>query len=377
MSASQKKKLPRIITFDILRGFFLIAIIIDHIDFFPNFLDWWGMRGNLLVSTAEGFFLLSGIILGLVRGAKLIDEPFKKVASLVLSRALTLYITASVLVVAFTLIGWYLYPGNPDLKYGIMQHGSILTLLWETLTFQYIYGWADYLRLYAIFIAISPLALWLLRRGLWYVVLASSFLVWFLFPLDVNTLPWQSIELLQPIPWQLIFFTGLVIGFHWPNISEWCQRHKKVLTRYVALPVIGIALVTFIWNVFAVFGSEFIVNNSWTQALSDKAYQLRLHEFHKEQLTFSRYVLFLLWFWAAFLIVRHFEKPILKYTGWLLVPFGTNSLYVYTLHAVLVFFVHLYFTDTIPVFNFLVTVSVVALIYLGVRTKFLMNIIPR
>lgn len=377
MSAQTTKKLPRIITFDIMRGFFLIAIIIDHIDFFPNFLDWWGMRGQLLVSTAEGFFLISGILLGIVRGAKLINEPFKKVASLVLGRAFTLYITASVLVIGFTLIGWYLYPGNPDLKYGILEHRSVFGLIWETLTFQYIYGWADYLRLYAIFIAISPLALWLLRHGLWYVVLGTSFLIWFLFPIDYKTLPWQAVELLQPIAWQLIFFTGLVIGYHWPNISEWCQKYRRILVRYVAIPAISIAFITLAWNAFSVFASEFIVHNNWTQMLSDRAWELRIHEFHKEQLTLSRFLLFLLWFWSAFLIIRRFEKPILKYTGWLLVPFGTNSLYVYTLHAVIVFFIHLYFANTIPVLNFLVTAGAIALIYFAIRAKFLMNIIPR
>ena len=111
--------------------------------------------------------------------------------------------------------------------------------------------------------------------------------------------------------------------------------------------------------------------------LSDRAWELRLEDFHKEQLPLVRFVLFMLWFWAAFLIVRHFEKPIVRYTGWLLMPFGTNSLYVYTLHAVLVFFVHLYFVDTTPFYNFLITAGVVALIYVGVRTKFLFGVIPR
>lgn len=360
-----------------MRGFFLIAIIIDHIGFFPNYLDWWGMRGLLLSSTAEGFFLISGIILGIVRGAKLVKEPFKHVASLVLKRALTLYVTATVLVIGFTLIGWYFYPGNPDLKYGIMDGGNVLRLIWETVTFQYIYGWADYLRLYAIFIAISPLALWLLRKGMWYIVLGLSLLVWFMFPIDFHSLQWETVALLQPVAWQLIFFTGLVIGFHWPDITAWWERHRKYLVRYVAIPLIAVALVTFIWNVFAVFAGEFIVRNSWTQMLSDRAWELRLEEFHKEALPMARFALFMVWFWAAFLIVKYFEKPIVKYTGWLLLPFGTNSLYVYTLHAIILFFVHLYFIDTIPIVNFLVTVGVIALIYLCVRTKFLFGIIPR
>lgn len=374
---SVKGKIPRIVTFDIMRGFFLIAIINDHLEFFPNFLDWWGMRGELLTSTAEGFFLISGIVLGIVRGAKLIDAPFRDVTKIVLKRALTLYITYAVLVIAATLIGWYIYADNANLKYGILADHSWLQLIWQTLTFQYSYGWADYLRFYAIYIAISPLAFWLLRRGLWYVVVGVSFLVWFLFPLDYNTVPWQTLAILQPIPWELIFFNGLVIGFHWPAIAAWWQRHRRLLVRFVAIPVVVLGVATLLWNAYAVFANEFLAHTNVTQALSDRATELRNTVFRKESLTMPRFLLFMLWFWAGFFIVERFQRTIVKYTGWLLIPFGTNSLYVYTLHAIIMFFVHMYLLPGVPLFNFLVLVSIVGLIYAAIRTRFLMTIIPR
>lgn len=369
------KKFPRIVTFDIMRGFFLIAIVINHLALFPNLLDWWGMRGYLLVTTAEGFFLLSGIVLGVVRGAKLVDAPFKKVTQIVLKRAFTLYLTHIILVIGFTLIGWYLVANNPGLKYGIMPDHSLLKLIWDTVTLQYIYGWADYLRFYAMFLALSPIALWLLRHGKWYVVLLASFLVWFLFPLNTNG-SWQLLELLQPISWQVIFFGGLVIGFHWMPISEWCQTRRKVLTRFIAWPVITLAILLLAWNVFAVFAYEF-TNAGWAHDLNHRAWELRIGPFHKEQLPLARIALFFLWFWAAFLLVKRFEKPIIKYTGWLLIPFGTNSLYVYTLHAIIVFFMHLYFQVGSIFQNFALTIAVIALIYVAIQTKFLMKIIPR
>lgn len=375
MSKAEAPKIPRIITFDLMRGFFLIAIIINHLALFPNLLDWWGMRGFLLVTTAEGFFLLSGIILGVVRGAKLIDVPMKKVTKIVLNRAFTLYLTHIVLVISFTLIGWYVFAGNPNIKYGIMEGHSWLKLIWETVSLQYIYGWADYLRFYAIFIAFSPIALWLLRKGYWYIVIAASLAVWYFFPININA-PWEQIALMQPIPWQILFFSGLVIGFHWPQISAWCSARRKVLVPYVATPVIVLALALLIWNVFAVFAVEF-VKNPWTSEISFQAWELRTQEFHKEQLPFVRIVLFFLWFWAAFLLVKWFEKPIIKYTGWLLIPFGTNSLYVYTLHAIIIYFVHIFFGPTNVFLNFALTVAVIGLIYAAIRAKFLMNIIPR
>lgn len=371
-----KKKIPRIVTFDIMRGFFLIAIINDHLNFFPNFLDWWGMRGELLTSTAEGFFLISGIVLGVVRGAKLINAPFRDVTKIVLKRAWTLYVTYVVLVIIATLIGWYVFSESPSIKYGIMGGHPWWQLIWQTLTFQYTYGWADYLRFYAIYIAISPLALWLLRRGLWYVVMGVSFLVWLLFPLDYTTIPWQTLALLQPIPWELLFFSGLTIGFHWPDISAWWARHRWFLTRYVAIPVVILAIITMLINIFAAFAIDFDYT-PWTQSLSDEATKLRNTIFRKESLTLNRYLLFMLWFWGAFFLVEYFQKTVVKYTGWLLLPFGMNSLYVYTLHAIIMFFIHIYFVPTIPLLNFLVMAGIVAAIYAAIKTRFLMTIIPR
>ncbi len=370
------KKISRILTFDIMRGFFLIAIVIDHLYFFPNLLDWWGMRGMLLVTTAEGFFMVSGTVLGIVRGAKLIDRPFKEVAHIVLKRAWTLYLTHIVLVIAFTLIAWWFFNDNPNIKWGIMTDHSIWQLIWQTVTLQYIYGWADYLRYYAIFIAISPLAFWLLRKGRWYIVLLVSYIIWFLSPIDRHAMDWSTIELLQPIPWQAVFFTGLVIGFHWPQITDVFIRHRKTLVRYVVIPLMVISICLFAWNVFSVFAKEF-VDTAWTRQLSAEAYSLRMNEFHKESLPLNRFLLFMLWFWTAFLLVQRFEAFVLKYAGWLLVPFGTNSLYVYTLHAVILFFVHIYISSSSVYQNFIITVAIISLIYFAIRAKFLMKIIPR
>ena len=279
------------------------------------------------------------------------------------------------MVIVFTLITWYVFEGNQYVKYGAMQGYSWLQLIWETVSLQYIYGWADYLRFYAIFIALSPIALWLLRKGRWYIVLLLSFLVWWLFPINIHW-NWEDIAIVQPVAWQIIFFSGLVIGFHWPDITGWCTNHKKALLRYVKWPVIVTAIVTLTWNAFAVFAPDFFHTN-WAHDLSYRAWELRTNEFHKEQLPFARITLFFLWFWAAFLLVKQFEKPIVKYTGWLLIPFGTNSLYVYTLNAAMIYFIHIWMQPMNLWLNFLVVAGSIALTYLAIKTKFLMNIIPR
>ncbi len=56
----------RIRAFDILRGYFLIVILINHIELYPSFFDFFTGRGRLLVSAAEGFFFMSGLLVGMV-----------------------------------------------------------------------------------------------------------------------------------------------------------------------------------------------------------------------------------------------------------------------------------------------------------------------
>lgn len=165
-----------------MRGYFLLVILLNHLHYYPSGLEWITGQSYLYASTAEGFFLISGIVLGIVRGAKLLDKPFKVARHLLLKRSLQLYITYLILLIFFTVVGW-LFLSDPGLKFGIYPpHGSFLDFMWQVATFQYVYGWADYLRLYALFILLSPLALWLLRKGKWYIVIIASFIVWALYP---------------------------------------------------------------------------------------------------------------------------------------------------------------------------------------------------
>jgi hypothetical protein len=269
-----------------MRGYFLVAIILDHIYFFPNGLDWWSARGDLFVTTAEGFFLISGIVLGIVRGAKLIDKPLAQVSKLLLKRSVQLYMTAIILVLLFTVLGWTLFMNYSGLKVGIAPPDSnLLSLIWQIVTLQYFYGWADYLRLYAIFLFVSPLAMWLLRKGWWYILLAINISVWLLFPSD-PTVPDLTQELLQPLSWQLIFFSGLSIGFHWNHITTWWHGQPQLRKQIIRWSILGLAAAMLIANVLIKFGPIYLNLNSIPQNIND--YNLYIHYFDKERQPFTR-----------------------------------------------------------------------------------------
>ena len=60
----------RIIEFDLLRGFFIMVITLDHLAYWPSPLAFFSGKGWLWVSSAEGFFLISGFLIGFIRAYK-------------------------------------------------------------------------------------------------------------------------------------------------------------------------------------------------------------------------------------------------------------------------------------------------------------------
>ena len=354
----------------------MVAIIVDHLSFFPNGLDWWGMRGGLFVTAAEGFFIMSGIVLGIVRGAKYIDRPMKEVTNLLLKRGFQLYLTVAVLAIIFTLIGWaYMHAGIGGIKPGIFPADtSIWQVILSSFTLQYYYGWADYLRLYALFLFASPLVFWLLRKGLWYLALAGSFAVWLLFPLLVGDGGYSAAEYWQPVSWQLLFFMGVIIGFNWNFFLDTWNGFSDRVRRIISVSLVSTAVITLVISVLFMLSTMGYNTGPFT---SDLRHIIFSNFFNKESLPLTRILLAMIWFWAGFWVFKRFEKPIKKAIGWLLLPFGTNSLYVYTLHAFAVFFVHIHISRGSLLWNFIVTAGVILLIRLCVHYKVLMKIIPR
>jgi len=381
--AENKPKIDRIISLDLMRGWFLVIIILDHLCYFPNGLVFISGDSRLYVTAAEGFFIISGLVLGIVRGAKLIDRPFKYASRLIWKRSFMLYVTSVIITMLSIMIGWQ-FIGNDGVKSPLpLPEGNVFNLFWDIITLREFYGWADYLRLYAIFLALSPSVLWLLRHGKWYIALATSATVWMLTPTPVT-------ELTQPFTWQFIFFIAFIFGFHLPQIKLWWNNLSPKTQRYAKSTIFSLFLITFTANVYAEFFAP-ALNDELSTIVNNLRPELSVF-FDKLALTPARLVMSLIWFSGFFMIFRRFEKKIKQYFGWLLIPFGTNSLYVYSIHAFVIMGMHLivnpqygtpanYFNSferlvEIPQ-NFALSILVIAIIYLAVRTKFLMKIIPR
>lgn len=368
--SSQKSRLLHL---DFMRGIFLCVIIIDHLQKFPGFFELFTGKGFLWASAAEGFFFLSGILLGLVRGRREVDKPMGLVAKKLWGRALLLYLWNIALTLFYTLLAMAFFD-QVGIKPGYALPSSVINLVTETLTFKYVYGWADFLQYYAAFLFASPLAIWLLRKKYWWLVMAISLVVWLK--------SGQNFYL----SWQLLFFSGAVFGFYVEDIHVWFKSLKKSVQRRLRYAAVAAAGITFIASYTFVIGTSFLKNHSDIGYLQFIPIQqlIELDQklapgFDKTSLGVGRVIIFYTWFFALYFIVKRFAWLYEQNRfGRAITLLGQNSLYVYIVHSALVFSVSLVWPKSVGLFgNILIDVAVIGSIYLLVRNRVFFAYIPR
>ncbi len=358
---------------DLIRGYFLFVIIIDHLYRFFCFYDLFTGGGTQWVSAAEGFFFVSGMMIGLVRGRKAIDKPLSDPTKKLLSRAALLYVWSIGLTFLFVVVGHY-FMGNEGLKPGMFYGEPLSKLISYTLLLRYTYGWADFLAYYVIYLALSPVAIWLLRKGKWYVLMGITFLMWMFIGRNIQ------------LSWHLLFFWGAVAGFYLPEIENWFKSLNSRLRKILSVGLISIASITLAISLFFNAVLNFLRSNPGLPRGGINVDYLYWYNsevlapiFDKYTLAYGRLLLFLLWFSALYLVARRFEKPLTNTVGKFLIPLGQNSLYVYIVHAFIIFFIDLAIPNkyTAVVMNIVINTSVLFVIWLMVKKKFLFKIIPR
>ncbi len=345
----------RIGAFDLLRGFFLLVVIIDHVELYPSGFDFVTGRGQLWVSAAEGFFFLSGLLVGIVNRKKIASDVglvFRKLWS----RAALLYVCSVSLTLLFT--AWAIAHGNPDsIKYAAATHLGWDTVR-QTLELKYVYGWSDFLSYYVTFMLAAPFIMYMLKRKLWWLVITLSAVIWLNRGLNFNQ------------AWQVLFFGGMLVGYYWHTIQDtvagWSGRTRERAWKTVVWAA-GITVSISYLNLFALdnlhnhldalspWFATFIRN--W-DAINESLWPY----FNKFTLEPGRMLMFLLWFSAAFLLMNRYAYKLPRKVDWVLNLLGQNSLYVYGMHSIVVFAVHAYLPKTWGLaFNFAITALVLAI----------------
>jgi hypothetical protein len=355
--ASPKLSANRFAVLDHLRGYFIIVIIIDHLSRWPSLLSAITGKAQLWVTAAEGFVVISGLLVGYVRGYKNRGLPLWGVSKKLLSRALLLYLWAIIGTIGYVAWLWAVSPlpgGAPGIR---IPEGDWQALVINAITLEYTFVWVYFLALYALFLAAAPIAIWLLRiNKAWLVGLISTILLVVGWQLDIT-----------PLQWQFLFFIPAIVGYYldpllawWKGLSQTVRRSLAVRIVIVTILTIGISVVTTFYPTIA--GSLVTLNDS----------------FPKDIITIPRALLAFLWFTGFVLIFFLAHRFISKWFGWLLIPIGTRSLTSYLLHGVALIMISAVVapTDSIIINSLLGALSVL-LVWAALKIPHLNKVIPQ
>ncbi len=383
-NASADAAARRDLRLDLLRGFSLFAMVVDHLGG-----DSWLYAitgGNrFYVSAAEGFIFISGVAMGRAYQAKMERSGLVEAMTDALRRARTLYVATVVLTLVFSALYLYtdvaLWTGR-DFGLGIEGFDELVV---AALTLHFTYHGTEILAMYTILVLLSPITLLLLSLGLWRWVLGIAWLWWLAYQAypQQATFPWpiRNGENFPIAAWQVLFITGQVLGFHRLAFSRWLQRWPHVQVALVSLgAAFLLALISVYWA---------------TQSLGSTAGQLPLPFFDTGPDSLSgqaakvsvrpwRVVAFVAVAITTYTLVTYLWRPLRWATGWLLLPLGQHALYGYIVHFFLILLIFnlgpylaaLPLSVPADVLNPLVQIGLVLLLWGMVRRRVLFGIVP-
>lgn len=385
---------------DLLRGLAIVFVVVNHLGI-VSYLQIGTQEFLGLVSGAELFVLLSGVVLGLVYRPKLLSGGIGEVVIRTGGRSWKLYRTALVVVVlvyflallpflngqsvtTFTDQGtgaagpgatgrvYDLYAGADRVLQYPVDPGVVLDfLLLRMGPWQF-----NVMGLYVVLLLVSPLILWALGRRWWPWVVGASVALYVVgYTTRFRLLPSQFEDSFPLLIWQLLFVLGMVGGFYRREIIAWSStRVGRVVL--VAIIAVAVALMLFSWN------------NPYAPAPGDPRLGLLPDNtfrgiyaalFERTHLAPGRLLNVLALVVALYALLTAYWKPIAAATGGFLVPLGQSTLYVFVMH---VFFALI--VASIPVLHegnlligTLANIAVLAVLWVMVRTRFLFGVVPR
>lgn len=329
---------------DFIRGVVMFLLVVVHIEFFSlyNLLAWERVG---LVSGAEGFVILSGVVVGMVFGSRMAKEGFRPAAHGLFNRALQLYRVNVFIIVVIALLRAYSLADTTEVTtftdrganatYSLYwaADAPLANKLYDVLFLRAGPHQMQVLGLYVVLLFVSPLALWLLnakRTGVLLMISALLYVRNWAAPAHVTSAQFENA--FPILTWQFVYVLGLSTGFHRARILDFMRGGWGRVVMVLA-GVIALALLLWAQNTPNAFLPAW-VRTSWVPA--DVYERVRLQWFDKNTLGLGRIVNY-----AALLIVGYglltkFWTPIARALGWFFIPIGQASLYVFIVHVFLV-----------------------------------------
>ena len=347
----------RMLALDLLRGFFIVVIIIDHLYRWPSLLGYISGQGDLWVTAGEGFVIISGLLIGYVRGYKNRELPLLDVAKKIWKRAFLLYGWLVGLTIIYTVLAWYGHFVAPT-SWVSIPAGNWLQLLGESFTVLYRHTWIYFLYFYVFLLVISPVFIYLLRRRQNVAVFALCFVGYAIGRVF-------GFEWMQWIP---LFFLPAMAGYYLPNIQQRWTHRPKAYRRALLTLLYSLTGLTVVASVVCVF---IIPSNPAAAFFND--IMTKQDHFPAWRIPIS-----LLWFAGFAMLFDRFKEPINRFFGWLLLPFGMRSLTAYIVHGSVLFLAAATASLSPNIwYNTALGVAVIVATWLIVTRKTIQKVVPQ
>ncbi|MFQ5435201.1 MAG: OpgC domain-containing protein [Anaerolineae bacterium] len=306
---------------DLLRGYFIVVMTIDHIGFFPAWTQVFTGRGKLWVSAAEGFVIISGLMFGRLYRRRILEKGWDWSIHHLLRRAVLLYLVSVVGGLVFY-TGDYLLQeiwGRPS-----TLPASYVDLIINAVLFvRSLPPRLDLLMLYVAFMPLGLFVIYLLKHDQVGWVLGISYFLWQARILDHSVLVFLQ-SAFNFASWQPLFVLGIIGGFYREELQIWWHGRPHFIRQLLVGLLLGGTAVILITS-YQITIHHLFAGVSWLQ--SDSAI------FYKPTLAPGRLIAALIVFTGLWLLVAWFWVPLRRMFGWLLLPLGQHSLTAYVVHA--------------------------------------------
>ena len=310
---------------DLLRGFSVFAMAVDHIGG-PSPFHLLTGGNRFFVSAAEAFVFISGVTVGMVY-ARIAATGTGHLWARAFSRSWTLYTIAVWLGLAAAASSAIF--GLPKGAAFAAEPGRfVLDMVLLRRTFYLV----DVMLLYAFLMFFVPVLILLLRRGKWWLLLLGSVTLWGAYQVwpERLVLPWAIADY-RTFPlasWQVLFVPAVVLGFHRRAVGSAVAKFPRP-----ALPGGWLLPTTATFGVLVWFHlTNAAVLDRW-QGPGAGARFLD-YWFSKAALPAPRLFACAIVFALGWQLATLFWIPLLRVAGGFLMTLGRSALYAFSSHVV-------------------------------------------
>ncbi len=307
---------------DLLRGFCVVVMVADHIGGERSWIYVLTGGNRFFTSAAEGFVLISGIVMGTVYLNVIRREGMNAMLRKVLKRAGFLYVLTVALTILFALVSYLM---NSAWSLAITPARPLEFVL-SVGTLHRSYPVTDVLLLYTLLVLAAPPLLYLLGTGRTKIALAGAWGLWLLWqvsPADVQ-FPWNVVDGGFPFAaWQLPFAMGVIIGYHRDRIAQALTSRMRG-----AIVILGALL-----SLVLIVAFQLTIADRASDQPSALAWLLSSDlVFGKNDLRPGRLLALVGVASFAYALVTMLWVPLRRALGWLFLPLGQRSLGAYGIH---------------------------------------------